>query len=163
MEELCHFGRFEALDDRLGRLPPVIPELFAQVLERLEQGHGPALVELVCGALAVSRSGLTEAEVLDLLRRRWSGFAPADWRRLYRAIQFSLRPADDESGDGLIAFFHEQLRSAVLRRHLGMTPGACAGESDRRVHAELAEVFEALVLAEAAGSGAAISRGLLAS
>jgi WD40 repeat protein len=142
LEELCLFGGYESLDERIDRLPQTLPELFAQVLSRLEQDHGTPLVAFVCRGLAAARSGLLETEVLGLLQRGLGDFAQAEWLRLYRALQPYLRPLDEEARDGLMGFFHTQLYQAVLRRYLDMeTSEAIPTAAFRQAHGELADFF----------------------
>jgi len=90
-EELRVFGEFERVTNRITSLPDNIPALFEQVLERLEGDHGEELVKSALPLLACSRHGLLEMEMLELL----GGDAPLPrvvWARLYRSLQFYLRP-----------------------------------------------------------------------
>ena len=84
LEELCLFGDHQALDQRIDSLPPTLPELFAQVLDRLSADHPDGLAEGVCCWLASSRGGLSESELLALLRRGAADFPAARWVPLYR-------------------------------------------------------------------------------
>jgi WD40 repeat protein len=154
LEELCLFGDYAALDQRIERLPPTVADLFAQVLARLEQDHGQHLIESVCRWVAVSRAGLLEAEILDLLRRDAADLPPARWTQLYRSLQFYLRPAGEGKGDGqadpseqggVIDFFHDQLRFAVWRRYLGTAgPDAEPTPLVHQGHRALADYFRAV-------------------
>lgn len=135
VEELCLFGEHGALEERIARLPPTLPALFEQVLARLEHDHGRPLTERVLRWIAASRSGLLEAEILDLL----GGDAPfprARWTRLYRSLEPYLHPG--EEGAGLLSFSHEQLRTAVCRRYLGV---AERSRPARDAHRELSAGF----------------------
>lgn len=141
-EELCLFGDSEALSERIKRLPATVGELFAQALERLDHDHGRELTEPVCRWLAVSRSGMLESEVLDLLGGGGAEFPKARWTRLYRALELYLRPVEETTGAGLLDFYHEELRHAAYRRYLSMTsPAAEPTESYRSAHQELALYF----------------------
>lgn len=142
LEELALFGNFEALNLRIARLPRTIAELFDQVLARLEQDHGHDMTASICRWLAVSRSGMLEPEIIDLLGQGKNGFPRARWSRFYRAIEPYLRPVDERTGEGLLAFYHDQLREAVFRRYLGMqSPHVQPTEAFRAAHAELANFF----------------------
>ena len=55
LEELSLFGDYEALSQRIKNLPATLPELFEQVLARLEQDHGKTMTEAICSWVAVSR------------------------------------------------------------------------------------------------------------
>ncbi|MBI3272991.1 MAG: DUF4062 domain-containing protein [Planctomycetes bacterium] len=141
-EELCIFGDFEGLPARIEKLPPALPELFAQVLERLEHDHGRAVVETVCTHLTVSRTGLLESEVLDLLGEGGAVFPKARWTAFYRGLQAYLRPAGEETGAGLMAFFHDQLKFACDARYI--EPAGTAEDpllGFRNAHARLANYF----------------------
>ncbi|HLF82648.1 MAG TPA: DUF4062 domain-containing protein, partial [Blastocatellia bacterium] len=117
-EELRVFGEFERVTERIASLPEGIAELFEQVLERLERDHGRELVESALSLLECSRHGLLESEMLELLRREGEEQLPqAIWSRLYRSLQFYLRPSG-ESGEGALDFFHRQLAKAVRKRYV---------------------------------------------
>ena len=77
LEELRLFGRFEQLLPQIEDLAADVAGLFDQVLERLEEDHGRELVAEAFSLLGASRYGLSEAELLDLLRRDGRGAAAA--------------------------------------------------------------------------------------
>jgi WD40 repeat protein len=144
IEELCLFGDYDALNKRIDSLPAMLPKLFDQVLDRLESDHGREQTELIMQWLAVSRSGLLETEILDLLETHKfeQGFQRIHWTRFYRAIESYLRRRDEDTGAGLLDFFHEQLRIAVYRRYFKMdTPESPPGDVFRDAHAQLAGYF----------------------
>lgn len=144
LEELCLFGEYRALDARLTSLPPTVPELFAQLLARLEQDHTRLTVTAVCTWLAVARAGLFETEVLDLLSAD-GPFPRLRWTRLHRALEPYLKPSDEDVGDGAagrLDFYHDQLRSAVFHRYFQMpTFDADATDAYRGAHRQLANYF----------------------
>jgi len=148
LEELCLFGDHEALIQRIRLLPPTLPELFDQVLARLEQDHTRATVEAVCSWLAVTRSGLLESEVLGLLGTE-GGFPRMRWTRLYRAIEPYLKPIEEETADsakGRLDFYHDQFRFAVFHRYLHMAaPDAAQTDAFRSTHRQLAGYFRGVV------------------
>ena len=144
LDELTLFSSYENLTERIEGLPPTIPELFGQVLERLELDHGRDLTEALLRWIVASRFGLMETEVRDLLGRRFPYLAVVQWTRLYRGLQFYLRPSDEGSGEteSLIDFYHDQLRFAVSRRYFGMeTPESDAKKPYLETQAQLAEYF----------------------
>lgn len=147
LEELCLFGDHAALRARIESLPPTLPELFAQVLARIEHDHTRVTVEAVCAWLAVARSGLLESEVLDLLGTSGS-FPRIRWTRLYRALEPYLKPIEEDAGartGGRLDFYHDQLRSAAYRRYLHMAaPHADATDRCRESHRHLAEYFRSV-------------------
>ncbi|HKH48743.1 MAG TPA: AAA family ATPase [Thermoanaerobaculia bacterium] len=141
LEELCLFGDHQALSQRIDRLPEQLPDLFDQVLARLEQDHTRSTTESVCAWLAVSRSGLLESEVLDLLSGS-GAFPRARWTRLYRALESYLRPLEETTRGGLLDFFHDQLRAAVYRRYFSMpSPSGETSQWCRAAHRALAVYF----------------------
>ena len=151
LEELCVFGEYGALDQRIATLPPTLPELFAQVLARLEQDHTRPTVEALCSWLAVARSGLLESEVLDLLSRD-GALSPIRWTRLYRALEPYLKPINEDAGGGAtgrLDFYHDQLRLAVFHRYLQMmAPEGTPTDAYRRSHRQLAEYFRSVAYDE---------------
>lgn len=141
LEELSIFGDFEGLNRRINRLPEGLPELFDQVLARVELDHGRPLTERVLRALAVARSGLLESEIRDLLDDGADATAPLAWSRLRLALDFYLSPVE-EGSENLTGFYHDQLRLAVYRRYLGMEdPEAAPRAACVASHAELAAYF----------------------
>jgi WD40 repeat protein len=160
LHELCLFGDYDGLNLRLERLPQKLEDLFGQVLERLELDHGAALAATACKSMAASRSGLREAELLDLLERERVAVARLDWTRFYRAVEPYMKPMD-EAGAGLLDFFHEQLRLAVLRRYFGMTSVAAPPSSEwTHTHGIIAGEFNALAHDEAGRWRSSASRPL---
>jgi Tfp pilus assembly protein PilF len=114
LEELRLFGRFEQLLPQIDGLAADVAGLFDQALERLEQDHGRELVTEAFSLLGSSRYGLSEAELLDLLRREGEEQLPrALWARLARGAKAYLV----EHGE-LVGFFHRQLAEAVTARYL---------------------------------------------
>jgi hypothetical protein len=145
LEELSLFGDFERLTARIRDLPRSVSELFQQVLARLEADHGREMAGAICRWLAASRSGLLESEVLELLRGRTPDLPTVRWTRLYRALEFYLRPFDEETNDGLLDFYHEQLRFAVFDRYFGMpSTEAARTTAYRTTHEDLAIYFRSL-------------------
>jgi WD40 repeat protein len=150
VEELCLFGSHEKLGARIANLPPTLPALLGQVLNRLEQDHGYELVRAACSWLAVAQAGLTEPEMLDLLSRNLPAFRPIEWSWLYKAMQMYLYAVDgsvsNESHGGVLGFFVDQLRSVVFRRYLAMPSGFAEPTAHfRAAHNDLASYFQTAV------------------
>lgn len=117
-EELRVFPNFELINSRIENLPETIPDLFAQMLERLETDHNPELVKDTMCLLECSMYGLLESELLDLLKPTDKEKLPLNtWARLYRNLAPYLLNAGDSS-EGLFDFFHLQLSYAVRTRYL---------------------------------------------
>ena len=128
LEELRFFGSFERLKNRIEELANDVPGMFTQVLERLEKDHGEKLVKEVFSLVGNSRYGLSENELLDLLRKEGEEQLP---RVLWASLARSARPYLVQRGE-LIDFFHLHLTDAVKTKYLGK----------ENKHAELAAYFE---------------------
>lgn len=113
LEELRLFGKFEELTERITTLADDIPRLLDQVLERLEEDHGREVVTEAFGLLSCSRHGLSEAELLELMRRqRQEQFPLVRWVRLARGAKAYLVQRGE-----LIGFFHRYVAEAVAARY----------------------------------------------
>lgn len=153
LEELCCHGDFETLTERISALPPTVAELFDQILQRLERDHGADLATAALSAMAVSRDGLLEPEIIDLLQEDGKSTAALPWTRFYHALEPFLRPAGEEGGSGLIGFFHDQLRFAAFRRYLCMdSTSAPPTLLFRQAHERLAAYFRANALKNGSGN-----------
>jgi len=128
LEELRLFGRFEELTKRIQSLAEDVAQLFDQVLARLEEDHGRELVKEAFSLLRCSRYGLSEKELLDLLRRQGEEQLP---RALWLSFARSAKDYLVQRGE-LIGFFHRQLLDAVAARYL----------VDEKKHSELAAYFK---------------------
>ncbi|GMO42373.1 MAG: hypothetical protein Pg6C_03850 [Treponemataceae bacterium] len=112
LDELRVFGVHEKLDAEIDRYLSAesLEDFFALVLERLEQTYAAGetnLVKDVFCLIAASRSGLSEAEILEL-----SGAAPLYWSQLYNAA-----PGHLEARAGLVTFSHQFIRDAARKRY----------------------------------------------
>jgi len=90
--------------------------LFGLVLARLEQDYEtefPGLVGKLMSLLWVSRKGLSEIELRDLLGSRDAPLNNRLWSPLYLAIEHAL-----VNHGGLLNFFHDYLRKAVEHRYI---------------------------------------------
>ncbi|MCI0414616.1 hypothetical protein L0222_17705, partial [bacterium] len=121
LEELRLFGKFDELGSRIRRLPVTVPELFDQVLERLESDFGVLLVRDCMRFLYCGRHGLSGEELQDLLKEHAPNLNAQDqpeklpdmiWARLYRACQAYLFQRS-----GIIDFFDHQMKVAVGSRY----------------------------------------------
>jgi AAA ATPase domain/Domain of unknown function (DUF4062) len=127
LEELRLFGSNDQLTDQIVALAPDVSSLFDQVLTRLEEDHGHEFVIEAFSLLGCSRYGLSENELMELLRREGEEQLPrALWVRLYRSAKAYLV----ERGE-FIGFFHSQLADAVTERYL----------PHENIHSKLAAYF----------------------
>lgn len=128
LEELRLFGDYAGLSDRIHSLGTDVSEMLEQVLERLENEHGKELVEKTFTLINCSRYGLSELELLELLKRAAEDKIPLlIWEKLRRSASFYLVQRGE-----YIGFFHKQLVEAVERRY----------PDKKRRHLELALYFE---------------------
>jgi hypothetical protein len=129
LEELRVFGRHEELPARLRYYlgAPTTADLYARVLARWEEDFDrdrPALVRDTMTLLWASRGGLTEGELLELLRAPGDPLPCAVWSPLYLAAEALL-----VNRSGLLTFVHPEARAAVERAYL---PGEAARQRARR-------------------------------
>jgi hypothetical protein len=113
LEELRVLGRHEDLPTRLRHYlaAPTTADLFARVLARWEKDFDldrPAMVRDTMTCLWASRSGLTERELLELLKADDDPLPAAVWSPLYLAAESLL-----VNHSGLLTFVHPEARDAV--------------------------------------------------
>ena len=128
LEELRLFGDYAGLSYRIRSLGIDVPEMLEQVLERLENEHGKELIEKTFTLINCSRYGLSELELLDLLKRADEDKLPLlIWETLRRSASFYLVQRGEYVG-----VFHKQLVEAVEGRY----------PDKKKRHLELALYFE---------------------
>lgn len=121
LDELLNFGIFERLDERIDYFlhRDTVEEFYDALLANYEAdsvASVPDFVRHILTLLAVSRSGLSETELLGIL----NAGAPADSPRvspLHWAQFFCAFRAHLAVHDGLITFGHSYVRSAVETRY----------------------------------------------
>ncbi len=138
LDDLRVTGTHDRLDERLTEYLAAgdIPALLKQVLARYRREYDrdrPHLVAEALGLIYAARRGLSETELLHLLR-------PADRPQLPPALWTPLRAALEDSlvdRGGILNFAHDFLRAAV--------EAAFAGDADCRktLRLRLADYFEA--------------------
>jgi len=132
LEELRLFGSYEQLTGRIEALAPDVSSLFDQVLARLEEDHGHEFVTEAFSLLGCSWYGLSENELLELLRREGEEQLPrALWVRLARSAKAYLVQRGEH-----VSFFHQHLDDAVAARYL----------SNGNKHVKLAAYFKQTTL-----------------
>ena len=132
-------GTFEGLSQRIAQYMKAedIPQLLREVLLRWQGDYErdrPGLVKDALSFILAARRGLSESELLEMLR-------PADLPKLPTAIWSPLRAALDESlveRAGILNFAHDYLRRAVQGLYL---PDS---ESKKNIRLLLADYFEVL-------------------
>jgi hypothetical protein len=147
LEELRTLGTYEEITRRIHELPDRVPALFAWILERLERDPGfrdehgrlvgSELVRPYCSYIAIGRSGMAQAELVELVSpANPDRQIPADALGNAAALQRLLRPYLMQRGE-LLDFFHGQLREAVQGRYLADP------QDERRAHEIVAGFFRA--------------------
>jgi tetratricopeptide (TPR) repeat protein len=137
LEELRVFGIHEQLDARIDHYLAAltIDDLYGKVLQRYEEDYEhdrPGLVRDTFSLLWAARSGLSEAELLDLLSTKKVLLSRAIWSPLYLTVEAALT-----NRNGLLGFSHDYFRRAVQDRYLD-------NEQDRNAaRLRLADYFEA--------------------
>jgi WD40 repeat protein len=159
LRELKLFGAFERLDVAIANLPrpaagaadDALHELFETLLERLEADEAAAtraVVGAALGAIAASRRGLAEADLLQVVAHALPGVDAVSRDVSVQVMLRQLRPylQRRHATDGaLIGFFHRSLAEQVAARYL---PDAPARAAQRRV---LASYFDAQPWQDAGG------------
>ncbi|KNC97767.1 uncharacterized protein SPPG_06767 [Spizellomyces punctatus DAOM BR117] len=99
------FGRtFSNLD-----IPVDVASMFDQMLNEFEQIHGRDVIAGTLTAIASSRSGLREVEIIELLKLPF-----LDWNLIYESLKDLL--AETESGH--LIPFHEEFTTAIKKRYI---------------------------------------------
>jgi tetratricopeptide (TPR) repeat protein len=127
-EELRLHGKHETLDTVIDHYTGAneLLEVFEQVLERMEGDYGELSVRDLLSLIGVSRSGLSETDLLEL-----TGMSRLDLSRLLFALDYHLIHRD-----GLLGFFHDYLRRAVVKRYFA------DAQTERSMRLRLAEYLE---------------------
>lgn len=147
LDELRTLGTYEEISQRIADLPEQLEPLFLWVLQRLEDDPGfqddsgrpvgPAVVRDFASCLAMSRYGLSPAELAQLVAPgdpRADPPVPADARGHVAALERLLRLHLDYQSE-LLTLAHPQFRRAVMLRYLP------APVRQRECHARLAGYF----------------------
>lgn len=143
LDELRVYGDHETLENKINDYlkAETIDDLYEKVLERYEEDYERDRKGLVRDAMSLiwaSRSGLSEAELLELLGKDKESMPRAYWSPLYLALEESL-----VSRSGLLTFFHDYLRKAVEDRYFYDPKNKCLNaEKKRQEHLRLAGYFE---------------------
>lgn len=139
LDELRITGTHDKLDERLDTYlaEPDVPSLLKNVLTRYQQHYErdcKGLVEDVLGLIWSARRGLSETELLQLLR-------PAGLEQLPQAVWTPLRAALEElliDRGSILNFAHDFLRSAVKEAFVPEQ------EDQDKLRLKLADYFEAM-------------------
>jgi hypothetical protein len=149
LEELRTLGTYEEITRRIAELPPKTGELFAWILERLENDDGfrnaagrqvgRELVSRFAAMLSVSRYGLSHYELAELLAPGNADAEPPiqpDSKGNVAALLHLLCPYLMRRGE-LLDFYHQQFRETVEVGYLKADSARLAA------HGDLAAYFRA--------------------
>lgn len=144
-EELRLHAEYQTLDVVIERYSQAVdlPDVFDRMLDRLEGDYSREAVQGTLQLIAASRSGLSEADLLEL-----TGLSRMDFSRMLFALDYHLI-----RHDGLLGFFHNYLRSAVERRYLADR------ETERGSHMQIAAYCQKVVTASME-SGSDVPHGM---
>jgi len=136
LDDLRATGSHDKLDEQIADYLQAddIPALLGKILTRYEQDYErdrPGLVREALALLWAARRGLTEPELLEVLK-------PAGQERLPAALWSPVRCALEDGlvdRDGVLAFAHEHLRAAVEQRY------TLDADTTRALRLQLADYF----------------------
>ena len=136
-EALRKFGVFEKVTEYLISLPTTVPDLFEFLLDEWSNEYGSDFVQDVTAMICVSKDGLLENEMQDILsfKERQSGIIyDANFSRIYESLATFLAAG----GGGYLRFFHDQLKFAVSRKFLNLG-------REREIHNLLADFYLSII------------------
>ena len=112
VEALRTRGIYEEINNYIADMPKDINGLFKMLIEEWSAAHGRDFIRDVCSLLFVSRLGLMEMQLIEILlfiEQRKNVQYTSSFSRLYD----SLRPFLAAGGSGRLRFFHTQLEVAL--------------------------------------------------
>ncbi|KAN0022186.1 hypothetical protein ACTFIU_004357 [Dictyostelium citrinum] len=116
-EELRVFGSFEKLNHFVTKgIPDTIDQLILNIINRLEEDMGKDLIKKTLCFIALSRFGLSEEELLGLLKeKKQQHTLPFNvWAPLLNSISPLLRGGDHNT----ITFFHNTIVKVIIGKYL---------------------------------------------
>lgn len=135
-EELRLYQHYDTLSQKIRQIPETIETLFPYVLERIERETDPDLVKTAMRAIACSRGGIPESELLEYLSVRET--TPAlHWAVVHRQLDPYLKEMGNDAR-GLLDFSHLQFAEAVRKRYL------TSEKAVERVHLNLGMFYESI-------------------
>lgn len=130
LEELRTLGTYEEINDRIAQLPSTTRALFTWILKRLSEDDGfrdgsgqrigQHFVPRFASLMGISRHGLSQRELVELLARGWTRqdtVMPNDPQGNVAALLQLLRPYLMYRGE-LLDFYHGQFRESVEAEYL---------------------------------------------
>ena len=120
-EALRKFGIFEKVSEYIKSLPNTITELFSFLIDEWTVEYGKMFTEDVCGLIALSKDGLLENQVNDILsfkEEREKGDNGFLYESSFSRIYDSLCSFLAAGGGGYLRFFHDQLKFTIRDKFL---------------------------------------------
>ena len=124
-EALRKFGIFEKVSEYISSFPDKITGLFSFLVDEWSGEYGKEFTEDVCGLIGLSKDGLLENQINDLLRFKEEmvqgekgGFLyDSSFSRIYDSVSSFLAAG----GGGYLRFFHDQLKYTIRDKFLDDT------------------------------------------
>ena len=119
LDELINFGIYEKLDDRIEYYLKVdtIDDFFQALLSSYEEDYGKDFVTELLSTIELSRNGLTETEILDILNYGCADGSlkvkPLQWSQFFCSFIRNFI-----SRNGIISFSHRYISDSVSARYL---------------------------------------------
>jgi len=130
------------VQEQLAKFPSTLEEIYEAQLDRLEAVHGEVIVREVCGLLASTKFGLSEDNLVGLLKQNADmGAQETALTKLLKILDESMWAATSAPGsptDDAVRFCSAGLRRAVAERYLP------ARAQRVKIHKRLAAFLEKL-------------------
>lgn len=114
LDELINFGIYEELDNHIDYYlsQNTIEDFYHALLLSYETEYGTNFIKHILSAIAISRNGLGENEILQI-----TGIKPLYWSQFYSTFSNHLIMRN-----GLISFSHSYMRMSVESRYIDNNP-----------------------------------------
>jgi len=116
-EELRLFSKRRFIPEKVYSFPQDIKGLFNTVISRLENDNDFAFVRNALSFIECSRTGLQEAELIELGDLSGKKIPKLIWLKIFWGLRPYLCTLGDDR-EGNIVFFHSQLRNSVREQYL---------------------------------------------
>ena len=140
-EALRKFGIFEKVSEYINSVPKTITGLFSFLIDEWYVEYGKMFTEDVCGLIALSKDGLLENQVNDILsfkeerEKGGSGFLyESSFSRIYDSLSSFLAAG----GGGYLRFFHDQLKYTIRDKFLDL-------EFSKQTHELMQDFFMSVI------------------
>ena len=136
LDELISYGHYDTLDEQIEYYlhSGSVGEFYDKVIARFEQDFGKDFVRRVLGLIAVSRTGVSEEELIHI-----TGIKQLEWSDFFCSFATHLN-----NQSGRFVFTHSYITSTVWRRYLEDDSGTecicriCISKELKNVQSEIA-------------------------